>query len=85
MRKYTIVLCLLMLTPFLASAFHVCVWNFDTLDVFYDAQIGDSVDCAYWIEQTLGANEHTYETFTTLPGNLSPYDVVIVTLGFFRC
>ena len=85
MKKYIIVPYLLLLFPFFASAYHVCIWNFDTLDVFYDTQVGASIDCAYWIEQTLAANEHTYETSTTLPVNLSPYDVVIVTLGFFRC
>ena len=85
MKKYPVILCLLLLVPFLASGFHAFVWNFDTLDIFYDAQLGESIDCSYWIEQTLTANGHTYVTDTTLPGNLSPYDVVIVTLGFFRC
>jgi hypothetical protein len=85
MKKYTIIMCLLLMTPFFASGAHVFVWNFDVLDIFYDAQVGASIDCSYWIEQTLAANGHTYVTGTTLPMDLSPYDVVIVTLGFFRC
>jgi hypothetical protein len=85
MKKYIVALCLLLFTPFFASGFHVFVWNFDTLDVFYDSQVGASIDCSYWIEQTLGQNGHTYVTGTYLPADLSPYDVVIVTLGFFRC
>lgn len=85
MKKYIIVLFLLLLTPLFVRGYHVFIWNYDTLDVFYDTQIGDSVDCAYWIEQTLGQNEHTYVTGIYLPADLSPYDVVFVTLGFFRC
>lgn len=85
MKRYSIVLYLILLIPFLANGYHVFVWNFDTLDVFYDSQAGDTIDCAYWLEQTLTANGHTYVTGTSLPGNLGPYDVVFVTLGFFRC
>ncbi len=85
MKRYAVGLCLLLFIPFLANGYHAFVWNFDTLDVFYDAQVGDSIDCAYWLEQTLGQNGDTYVTEAYLPADLSPYDVVIVTLGLFRC
>lgn len=85
MKRYSIVLYLTLLIPFLANGYHAFVWNFDTLDVFYDSQVGDTIDCSYWLEQSLSANGHTYVTGINLPVNLNPYDVVIVTLGLFRC
>jgi hypothetical protein len=85
MKKHAFLLSFVLLIPVFCSGYHVFVWNYDTLDVFYDAQVGDTIDCAYWIEQTLNQNGHTYVTATALPADLSLYDVVFVTLGFFRC
>ena len=75
----------LLILPMTAVAADVFVWNFDPLDRFYDAEVGDSVDCVYWLEQTLAANGHTYYTDVNLPLDLSGYDVVFVTLGWYRC
>lgn len=75
----------LLLVPITAVAANVLIWNFDPLDRFYDAEVGDSVNCAYWLEQTLAANGHTYNTDVDLPLNLSGYDAVFVTLGWYRC
>lgn len=85
MRIAKISLILLLLVPFTVHAAHAFIWLFDQGDKFVDPQIGDTIDCAYWIEQTLTANGHTYVTETYLPFDLNPYDVVFVTLGFFRC
>lgn len=71
--------------PITAMAANVLVWNFDPLDRFYDAEVGDSVDCVYWLEQTLAANGHTFSTNVNLPLDLTGYDVVFVTLGWYRC
>jgi hypothetical protein len=76
---------ILFMLPITAMAANVFIWNFDPLDIFYDAEVGDSVDCAYWLEQTLGANGHTFNTSASLPVDLSSYDVVFVTLGWYRC
>ncbi len=67
------------------SAADVYVWNFDDEDVFYCSEAGSTVDCAYWIEETLDAAGHSVTTGTTLPSDLGPYDVVFVTLGWYRC
>ncbi|HIE05864.1 MAG TPA: hypothetical protein EYP58_03580 [bacterium (Candidatus Stahlbacteria)] len=78
---------MIFLIPLIASGAHILIWNYDPLDRFYDAEIGDSVDCSYWLKQTVIANGHTYEVRNgkTLPANLDPYDVILGTLGFYRC
>jgi hypothetical protein len=86
MRKSLIVVTLLFAIPLMVQAAHALIWLFDDHDMFIDPQVGgDTIDCAYWIEQTLVDNGHTYDIETYLPFDLSPYDVVFVTLGFFRC
>jgi hypothetical protein len=75
----------LLIVPVIALAANVFIWNFDPLDRFHDNQVGDSVDCAYWLEQSLAANGHTYDTDTSLASNLDSYDAVFVTLGWYRC
>ena len=69
--------------PLLAE--HVFIWNYDDEDIFYCDEYGGNIDCSYWIEQTLSFNGHTFETDTLLPTDLSNYDVVFVTTGWFRC
>lgn len=75
----------LFLVPFAANAAQTYIWNYDPSDTYYDSQIGTAVDCAYWLEQTLSTNGHTVQTGTTLPADLSSYDVIFVTLGWYRC
>lgn len=75
----------LFIVPLFAMAANVFIWNFDPLDRFYDNQVGDSVDCAYWLEQTLIANGYTFNTSSTLSSTLDSYDAVFVTLGWYRC
>ncbi len=85
MKKRAIMLVAMFLFPLLLNAGHVFVWNYDILDTFYDSEVGSTIDCAYWLEQTITANGHTYVTDTILPADLSPYDAVLATLGWFRC
>jgi hypothetical protein len=85
MKKNILRYVLIIFLPFMMNAHHVYIWNFDTEDTFYDPQISDTIDCTYWLEQTLTANGHTYITGISLPGDLSPYDVIFVTLGWYRC
>jgi hypothetical protein len=63
----------------------IFIWNYDALDTFEDPDLDATVDCAYWLEQTLLANGHTYTKSTALPTSLDPYDIVFVTLGWYRC
>ncbi len=71
--------------PIIAVAANVFIWNFDPLDRFYDTEVGDSVDCAYWLENTLADNGHSFYTDVNLPLDLSSYDAVFATLGWYRC
>jgi hypothetical protein len=75
----------LLIFPVIALAANVFVWNFDPLDRFYDNQVGDTVDCAYGLEQSLAANGHTFNASSNLAPNLDSYDAVFVTLGWYRC
>jgi len=68
-----------------ASGEHAFIWNYDDEDVFYCDEAGEIVDCAYWIEETLSYNGHTYETDTLLPADLSTYDAVFISTGWYRC
>uniref|UniRef100_A0A7C6AA06 Uncharacterized protein n=1 Tax=candidate division WOR-3 bacterium TaxID=2052148 RepID=A0A7C6AA06_UNCW3 len=76
---------LILLIPSLLYSANVLIWEYDTLDIFYDSTRAESVDCPHWIEKALIDNGHTYETYPYLPIDLSPYDVVFVTLGWYRC
>ncbi len=63
----------------------IFIWLYDPLDVFYDGKFGDTVNCSKGIEDALTANGYTFEKGNVLPASLDPYDVVFVTLGWFRC
>jgi hypothetical protein len=84
--KYTYLAAAVLLAPAAALALNVCVWNYDTLDRFYDPQVGDSVDCAYRVSQTLAAQGHTVDVSNALlPADLSGYDAVFCLMGWYRC
>jgi len=85
MRRSYVIFFALLLLPFSVHAYYALIWNYDGLDTFYDSQVGLTINCAYWLEQTLTANGHTYQTLTTLPANLDSYDVIFITLGWYRC
>jgi len=84
--KSMILLSSLLLVPIAIQAANVCVWNYDTLDRFYDPQITDSIDCSYWVRHMLVNQGHTVEVCNGyLPTDLSGYDVVFCLMGWFRC
>ena len=79
-------LALCLAVPTALQAANVCVWNYDTLDRFYDAEVGDSVDCSYHVASTLSGLGHNVSVFNQyLPGDLSSYDIVFCLMGWFRC
>jgi len=85
MVKTVLFSCALLFFILPLHAEHVFIWNYDDDDTFYCSEYGGTIDCAYWIEQTLSYNGHTFVTDTTLAADLSPYDVVFVTTGWYRC
>ncbi len=80
-----ILLIALALAPALASAARICVWNYDSLDRFFDPVRAESVDCAVNVAAGLAALGHTVEVHASLPGNLAGYDAVFCLMGWYRC
>jgi len=68
-----------------ALASDVFIYNYDFNDMIWDPVLGDSVDCGHWIEQTLLAIGDDVDSGASMPTDLSQYDMVFVTMGFFRC
>lgn len=85
MKRFFLAIFTLLMFPMIAHSANAFVWNFDPLDRFYEVEIGDSVDCAYWLERTLNETGNTVVVDTGLPQDLTSYDVVFVTLGWYRC
>lgn len=63
----------------------IFVWLYDQADIFYDSTLGLSVDCAYWIKQTIINNGYDCDVLNFLPPDLSSYKIGFVTLGWERC
>jgi hypothetical protein len=83
MRKLVL---MAVLVPLLALGANICVWNYDPVDRFYDPAVGDSINCAYHVAQTLINQGHNVQVFdTSLPANLSGYDLVFCLMGWYRC
>lgn len=86
MKTLAMAVALLLAGAAVARAADVCVWNYDTLDRFYDPQVGDSVDCAYWVARTLTSQGHTVTLANRyLPADISEFDIVFCLMGWFRC
>jgi len=78
-------LIVILLVPATLHSAHVLIWEYDTLDIFYDPTVAESVDCPHYIEKALIDNGHTYETYPHMPPDLTPYDAIFVTTGWYRC
>ncbi len=68
---------------------NILLWHFDPFeyDRYYEPEIDDTIDCAYWIKKSLDANGYSYDYHygITLPEEISSYKVIIGTLGFYHC
>ena len=64
---------------------NVLIFNYDQVDLLYDAAVGDSIDTGYWVEQTLLSLGDTVDSGTTLPSDLSSYDAVFMMMGMYTC
>ena len=84
--RLVLLLALCFAAPAALQAANVCVWNYDTLDRFYDAGVGDSVDCSYHVVAALNELGHTVTLANRdLPVSLDDYDVVFCLMGWYRC
>lgn len=66
------------------QAYDVFLYNLDPSDMIWDPVLSDSIDCSYWIEQTLIAIGDNVTVSASLPSELIElYDMVFVTTGFY--
>ena len=84
-EKKHLLICLVIvfLLPCIVYAQQVLIWDNDNNSDFLDPEGTGNVGCEYKIQQALTANGITFTTLSTLPGDLSGYDVVFVTLGIY--
>ncbi len=82
-KSVLMTLWLLLFIPAFISAQQVLLWDNDNGSDFLDPEGSGYVGCQYKIQQALTANGITYNTVSTLPVDLSGYDVVFVTLGIY--
>ncbi len=67
-----------------AQAYDVFLYNLDPSDKIWDPVLNDSIDCNYWIEQTLIAIGDDVTSSFVMPANLiESYDMVFVTTGYY--
>jgi len=78
-----ICLAILFLLPCYVFSQEVLIWDNDNNSDFIDPEGTGYVGCEYKIQQALTANGITHTTVSTLPADLSEYDVVFVTLGIY--
>ena len=74
---------LLLVIPCFVFSQQVLIWDNDNNSDFLDPEGTGNVGCEFKIQQALTANGITFTTVTTLPGDLSGYDVVFATLGIY--
>lgn len=86
MNRTLLLAAVLVALPLAAQAANICVWNYDTLDRWYDPALGDSADCAWRVVEGLTAMGHTVtQSNRFLPANLDGYDAVYCLMGWYRC
>jgi hypothetical protein len=72
------------LVPALAGAKQLFIWQYDTLDRYYEPETGDSVASSYGLEQALLALGHKVGARSSLPRDLVGYDAMFISLGWSR-
>ena len=89
MKKYLIFLSFLLVAAYTINAANILIWHFDpdNLDTYTDPEAGKEIGCDYWIKESLTANgyDYDYHKSLSLPSDISSYDVILVTLGYFAC
>ena len=74
---------LLLIMPCYVFSQQVLIWDNDNNSDFLDPEGTGYVGCEFKIQQALTTNGITFTTVSTLPTDLSSYDVVFVTLGIY--
>ena len=89
MKKYLFFISLLLTVTFAVNAADILVWNFNpgNYDEYTDPEAGQQINCGYWLKECLTNNGYTftYHDNTKLPADISSYDVVVATVGYYEC
>jgi len=86
MKSLVFVLALLAIGAGGAQAANVLVWNYDSLDRWYDSDVDDSINSAYWVSRLLAEQGHNVTVAEkALPSSLLDYDAVFCLMGWYRC
>jgi len=83
LKKLFTVLVIFMIFPAIIYAQTILIWDNDNNSDFLDPEGAGYVGCEYGIQQALTANNLNYSTVSSLPADLSIYDVIFVTLGIY--
>ena len=77
---------LVTLLPAVTLAANVCVWTYDTQDVWYDNEVGSNIHSGYWVERTLEDLGHDVTACSrNLPTSIDDFDAVFCLMGWYRC
>ncbi len=82
-RKHITFIVIFLIFPVFIYAQSILIWDNDNNSHFLDPEGAGYVGCEYGIQQALSTNGVSYSTVSNLPGDLSSYDVVFVTLGIY--
>lgn len=85
--NYAFIGLLTLLIMLFANSVHgleVLIWDNDLGATIDDPEGAGTVGCEYAIQQALTANGISYTTLTDMPLDLSPYDLVFITLGHWH-
>lgn len=89
MKKYLFCVALLLTVTFAVNAANILVWNFNpgNYDVYTDPEVGQQINCGYFLKECLTNNSYTftYHDDTKLPTDISSYDVIVGTIGYHEC
>ena len=89
MKKGLLIISLTLFIPIASHAANILMWHYDFADgdIYQDPEAGQQIRCDYWIKKSLDANGYTYEYHngTTLPADISSYDAIVGTLGYYGC
>jgi len=66
-----------------AQTINALIWDNDNASHYTDPDDYQSRGSEYGLQRALQANGVTYTTLTSLPQNLSAYDIVFVELGIY--
>jgi hypothetical protein len=81
-QKLCVAIGLLAMVAQHGRAQEIFVWDHDMGKTFRDPETGSYVGCEYGIQQALAAHSFAYTTGTSLPPDISTYDVIFVVLGW---